>query len=74
MSGLAAHRAIRFVCSRQSVDGALVQLALGINVGAFLEQLANPAAIDLPFPRVIGDLALQQAEPSGNGSHSHDAI
>ena len=38
----------------------LAQLALGINVGAFLEQLANPATIDLPFPHVISELAIQQ--------------
>jgi AcrR family transcriptional regulator len=37
----------------------LAELALGINVGAFLEQLTSPAGIDLPFPQVIGELVLQ---------------
>jgi AcrR family transcriptional regulator len=44
----------------------LAELALGINVGAFLEQLAFPAAIDLPFPQVISEMVLQTA-PSADG-------
>jgi hypothetical protein len=36
----------------------LAELALGINVGAFLEQLALPGAIDLPFPQVISEMVL----------------
>jgi AcrR family transcriptional regulator len=42
----------------------LAELALGINAGAFLEQLAFPAAIDLPFPQVISEMVLQTAPPS----------
>ncbi len=40
----------------------LAKLALAINVGAFLEQLANPAAAD-PAPEVIAELVLQTAPP-----------
>ena len=42
----------------------LAEMALGMNVGAFLEQLAYPAAIDLPFPQVISELVLQTAPPA----------
>jgi AcrR family transcriptional regulator len=45
----------------------LAELALGINVGAFLEQLAFPAAIDLPFPQVISEMVLQTAPPADGG-------
>jgi len=46
----------------------LAELALGINVGAFLEQLAFPDAIDLPFPQVISEMVLQTApSPDGEG-------
>lgn len=45
----------------------LAELALGINVGAFLEQLALPAAIDLPFPQVINEMVLQTAAPADGG-------
>jgi AcrR family transcriptional regulator len=41
----------------------LAELALGINVGAFLEQLASPVGIDLPFPQVIRELVLQSGQP-----------
>jgi AcrR family transcriptional regulator len=40
----------------------LAKLALAINVGAFLEQLADPAAAD-PAPEVIAELVLQTAPP-----------
>lgn len=46
----------------------LAELALGINVGAFLEQLAFPAAIDLPFPQVISEMVLQTATENGRGT------
>jgi hypothetical protein len=47
----------------------LAELALGINVGAFLEQLALPGAIDLPFPQVISEMVLQMASPDeGKGN------
>jgi hypothetical protein len=47
----------------------LAELALGINVGAFLEQLAMPSAIDLPFPQVIREVVLQTASPDdGKGN------
>jgi AcrR family transcriptional regulator len=42
----------------------LAELALGINVGAFLEQLTSPAGIDLPFPQVISELVLQSGAPA----------
>ena len=42
----------------------LAEMALGMNVGAFLEQLAYPAAFDLPFPQVISELVLQTAPPA----------
>jgi AcrR family transcriptional regulator len=42
----------------------LAELALGINVGAFLEQLASPVGIDLPFPQVISELVLQAGQPA----------
>jgi AcrR family transcriptional regulator len=44
----------------------LAELALGINVGAFLEQLAKPAAIDSPFPQVISELVMQTARQQDN--------
>jgi AcrR family transcriptional regulator len=57
----------------------LAQLALGINVGAFLEQLACPAALDSPFPQVISELALQAAQsqatpPQDSQGESDDRI
>jgi AcrR family transcriptional regulator len=39
----------------------VAQLALAINVGAFMEQLSDPAAVELPVPEVISELALQTA-------------
>jgi AcrR family transcriptional regulator len=54
----------------------LAELALGISVGGFLEQLANPAGVDLPFPQVTSELVLQTARPQdnqqGNGGQSDD--
>ncbi len=47
----------------------LAKLALAINVGAFLEQLADPAAAD-PAPEVISDLVLQAAPPGVGQPHS----
>jgi AcrR family transcriptional regulator len=41
----------------------LAKLALAINVGAFLEQLADPAAAD-PAPEVISELVLRTAPPA----------
>lgn len=52
----------------------LAELALGINVGAFLEQLAFPAAIDLPFPQVISEMVLQTAAPADGGRQSGDRL
>ena len=39
----------------------LAELALGIDVGGFLERLASPAADALPFPQVISELVMQTA-------------
>jgi len=50
----------------------LAELALGINVGAFLEQLALPGAIDLPFPRVISEMVLQTASPADGKGESDE--
>ncbi|HTS95123.1 MAG TPA: helix-turn-helix domain-containing protein [Streptosporangiaceae bacterium] len=44
--------------------GVLAQLVLGINVGAFLEELVKPGAVDLPTPDVISNLVLQTGPPS----------
>jgi AcrR family transcriptional regulator len=41
----------------------LAQLALAISRGAFLEELADPGAADLPAPEVISDLVLRTAPP-----------
>ena len=43
----------------------VAQLALAINVGAFMEQLSDPAAVQLPVPEVISELALQTIAPAG---------
>ena len=40
----------------------MAKLALAVNVGVFLEQLADPAGADLA-PQVISELALQTAPP-----------
>ena len=48
----------------------LAELALGINVGAFLEQLALPGVIDLPFPRVISEMVLRTASPADGEGES----
>jgi len=52
----------------------LAELALGINVGAFLEQLAFPAAIDLPFPQVISEMVLQTASPADGQGESDERL
>ena len=52
----------------------LAELALGINTGAFLEQLALPGAIDLPFPRVIIEMVLQTATPADGKGESHERL
>jgi AcrR family transcriptional regulator len=52
----------------------LAELALGINVGAFLEQLTFPDAIDLPFPQVISEMVLQTAVPVNGGRQSDDRL
>jgi AcrR family transcriptional regulator len=43
----------------------MAKMALAINVGTFLEQMADPAAVDLPATEVIGELVLQTAPPAG---------
>jgi AcrR family transcriptional regulator len=45
----------------------LAQLSLAISRGALLEELADPAAADLPAPEVISDLVLQTAPPADGG-------
>jgi AcrR family transcriptional regulator len=50
----------------------LAEMALGMNVGAFLEQLADPAAIDLPLQQVISELVLKTAPPANGGRKPHD--
>jgi AcrR family transcriptional regulator len=45
----------------------LAELALGISVGGFLEQLAMPAATELPFPRITTELVLQTATSADEG-------
>jgi AcrR family transcriptional regulator len=52
----------------------LAEMALGMNVGAFLEQLAYPAAIDLPFPQVISELVLQTAPPADGAGEPLDQL
>jgi AcrR family transcriptional regulator len=52
----------------------LAELALGINTGAFLEQLALPGAIDLPFPQVISEMVLQTASPDDGGEESDERL
>jgi AcrR family transcriptional regulator len=52
----------------------LAELALGINVGAFLEQLALPGAIDLPFPWVISEMVLQTASPADGERESDERL
>jgi AcrR family transcriptional regulator len=42
----------------------IAEMVLGINVGAFLEQLVSPPAVDPPFPAVISELILQAAPPA----------
>jgi len=43
---------------------ALAELVLSVDIGSFLEQLADPAAVDLPVPDVVSDLILQTAPPA----------
>jgi AcrR family transcriptional regulator len=45
----------------------LAQLSLAISRGALLEELADPAAADLPAPQVIAELVLQEAPPALQG-------
>jgi AcrR family transcriptional regulator len=52
----------------------LAEMALGMNVGAFLEQLAYPAAIDLPFPQVMGELVLRTASPADGAGEPLDQL
>jgi AcrR family transcriptional regulator len=47
----------------QYPPAVLAKLALAINVGAFLEGLADPAAAELPAPEVISGLVLQAVPP-----------
>jgi AcrR family transcriptional regulator len=41
----------------------LAQLSLAISRGAFLEELADPGAADLPAPQVMVEIVLQTAPP-----------
>jgi AcrR family transcriptional regulator len=43
----------------------LAQLSLAISRGAFLEELADPGAADLPAPEVMSELVLQTAPAAG---------
>ncbi|MGA8466820.1 MAG: helix-turn-helix domain-containing protein [Trebonia sp.] len=52
----------------------LAELALGISVGGFLEQLAHPGEMDLPFPQVTSELVLQTAPPANDGRESYDPL
>jgi AcrR family transcriptional regulator len=45
----------------------LAQLSLAISRGAFLEELADPGAADLPAPQVISELVVQTAPPPAAG-------
>jgi hypothetical protein len=42
----------------------LAQLELAISRGAFLEELANPGAAELPVTEVLRDLVLATAPPA----------
>jgi hypothetical protein len=42
----------------------LAELLLSIDIGSFVEQLADPAAVGLPVPEVVSDLILQTAPPA----------
>ncbi len=44
---------------------AMAKMALAINVGTFLEQMADPAPVDLPATEVISELVLQTSPPAG---------
>jgi AcrR family transcriptional regulator len=52
----------------------LAELALGISVGGFLEQLAMPGAGDLPFPRVTSELVLQTAPSADEEGESDERL
>ncbi len=43
----------------------MAKMALAINVGTFLEQMADPAVVDVPATEVISELVLQTAPPAG---------
>jgi AcrR family transcriptional regulator len=45
----------------------MAKMALAINVGTFLEQMADAAAVDLPATEVISELVLHTAPPAGGG-------
>jgi AcrR family transcriptional regulator len=42
----------------------IAELVLSLDIGSFLEQLADPAAVNLPVPDVVSDLILQTAPPA----------
>jgi AcrR family transcriptional regulator len=48
----------------------LARLSLAISRGAFLEELADPGAGDLPAPQVISELVLQTVPPEGGARSS----
>jgi AcrR family transcriptional regulator len=41
----------------------MARLALAMGVGVFMERLSDPAAVNLPGPEVISELALQTTDP-----------
>jgi AcrR family transcriptional regulator len=41
----------------------MARLALAMDVGVFMERLSDPAAVNLPGPEVISELALQTTDP-----------
>ena len=43
----------------------LAQLAMAVSRGCFLEDMADPSAVDLPVTEVISELVLQTAPPAG---------
>jgi AcrR family transcriptional regulator len=48
----------------------LAELALAINVGTCLEQLANPGSADLPIPDIVAELVLATAAPAAGDQAS----
>jgi AcrR family transcriptional regulator len=51
----------------------LAQLSLAISRGAFLEELADPGAADLPAPQVMAEIVLQTAAAAAAGEEGTDA-